>query len=153
MKKREWLLKRNCSLTPLQCALAYAAPCIVSLIVAGLFTLHGAWYVLAFAVIQTAMIALVFIHYARHATDHEHIVLMEECLLIERVEAEQVQRTLLDRYWTRITLPRRPQDLIRLEAKGVKIEVGRFVTKSKRRRFANELRKQLSGPLASSHAR
>ena len=150
MNHREWILKRNCSLSPRQSACAYAAPCIVALIVAMIFTIHGAWYVMSFAVLESAVVALLFFHYARHATDHEHIVLMEECLLIERVEAERVQRTRLDRYWTRITLPSRPQDLIKLEAKGVKIEVGRFVTKSKRRRFAKELRKQLSGPLASS---
>jgi uncharacterized membrane protein len=150
MNHREWILKRNCSLSPRQSACAYAAPCIVALIVAAIFTVHGAWYVMSFAILESVVVALLFFHYARHATDREHIVLMEECLLIERIEAERVQRTRLDRYWTHVTLPSSPQDLIKLEAKGIKIEVGRFVTKSKRRRFANELRKQLSGPLVSS---
>jgi uncharacterized membrane protein len=145
MNKHEWLLKRNCSLSPRQAILAYAAPCIVALILGGFFTLHGAWYVMAFAVIESVLVALSFLHYARHATDHEHIVLMKNCLLIERVEAEKIQRIQLDPYWTRIILPSRPQDLIRLEAKGIKIEVGRFVTKSKRRRIAKELRSMLQG--------
>ena len=143
MNRHEWLLKRNCSLSPRQSALAYAAPCVVALLVSTYFTVHGAWYVMAFAVLETAVMSLAFIQYARHATDHEHIVLMEEGLLIERVEADRIQQTWLDRNWTRITLPSRPQDLIKLEAKGVRIEVGRFVTKSKRRRFAKELRHYL----------
>jgi uncharacterized membrane protein len=143
--KREWLLKRNCSLTPKQSALAYAAPCVLALIVAVPFTLHGAWYVLTYAILESLIIALLFLNYARHATDHEHIILMEGCLLIERVVADQVQCIRLDPYWTRITPPSRPQDLIRLEAKGIKIEVGRFVTKSKRKRIAKEIQRQLRG--------
>jgi uncharacterized membrane protein len=143
MNRREWILKRNCSLSPRQSACAYAAPCIVALIVAAFFTVHGAWYVMSFAILESVVVALLFLHYARHATDHEHIVLTEESLLIERVEADRVQRTWLDRYWTRITLPSRPQDLIRLEAKGIGIEVGRFVTKAKRKRIAKELQNQL----------
>ncbi|HEY8099526.1 MAG TPA: DUF2244 domain-containing protein [Burkholderiaceae bacterium] len=145
--KHEWNLKRNCSLSPRQAALAFSAPCILAFVVAGIFTLHGAWYVLAYAILEVAIVAVAFIQYARHATDHEHIVLMDGCLLIERVEAEQVQRIQLDPYWTRITLPSRAEDLIKLEAKGVRIEVGRFVTKSKRRRVAKELRNELRGGL------
>jgi uncharacterized membrane protein len=150
MKRREWILKRNCSLSPRQSMCAFAAPCIAALIVATIFLLHGAWHVFAFAILESVFVALIFIHYARHATDHEHIVLTEESILVERVEANHIQQTWLDRYWARITLPHRPQDLIMLEAKGVKIDVGRFVTKSKRRRFARQLRKALHGPLASA---
>lgn len=145
--KHEWKLKRNCSLSPRQAALAYSVPCIVAFVVACIFTLHGAWYVMAYAVLEALLVALAFINYARHATDHEHIVLMDDCVLVERFEAEQVQRIRLDRYWTRITLPSRAEDLIKLEAKGIKIEVGRFVTKSKRRRVAKELRNELRGGL------
>lgn len=145
MTKHEWLLKRNCSLTPRQSIIAYAAPCILALIVAVIFTLHGAWYVMTFAILESVLVALLFLHYARHATDREHIVLMEDCLLIERIEAEQVQCTRLDPYWTRITLPSRGQDLIGLESKGVRIEVGRFVTKSRRKRIAKEIRNELRG--------
>ena len=145
MDKHEWTLKRNCSLTPRQSIFAYAMPCVLTLIVATVFTLHGAWYVMAFAVLQSILVALFFLQYARHATDREHIVLMDDCLLIERIEAEQVQRIRLDPHWTRITLPSRPQDLIMLESKGIKIEVGRFVTKSKRRRIARQIRNELGG--------
>jgi uncharacterized membrane protein len=145
MEKHEWLLKRNCSLTPRQSILAYAAPCVMALIVAAIFTLHGAWYVMSFAILESSVVALLFLHYARHATDREHIVLMEDCLLIERIEAEQVQRIRLDPYWARITLPSRPMDLIRIESKGITVEVGRFVTKSKRRRIAKQIRNELGG--------
>jgi uncharacterized membrane protein len=145
MEKHEWLLKRNCSLTPRQSIFAYAAPCVMALIVAAIFTLHGAWYVMAYAILESILVALFFLHYARHATDCEHIVLLDDCLLIERIEADQVQRIRLDPYWTHITLPSHPQDLIRLESKGVKVEVGRFVAKSKRRRIGRQIKNELSG--------
>lgn len=143
VNKHEWLLKRNCSLSPRQLGVAYAVLCVISFSVALMFTLLGAWYVLAFSVFEMAAVALAFLHYARHATDHEHIALDDGCLLVERIEAGKVRQTRLDPHWTRIALPNRTQDLINLEAKGVKIEVGRHVTAAKRRQVAQELRQEL----------
>ena len=147
MAQHEWLLKRNCSLAPRQLASVYAALGLLSFLVGVLFTLHGAWYVLAFAMLEILVLALAFFNYARHATDHEHIALAEGCLLIECVQAGRLQQTRLDPYWTRITLPHRAEDLIKLEARGVKVEVGRFVTEEKRLQAAQELRRQLRGGL------
>jgi uncharacterized membrane protein len=143
--QHDWLLKRNCSLTPRQLAKAYAVLCILSFSVATMFTLQGAWVVLVFSVMEMSAVALAFLYYARHATDHEHIALVDGFLLIERIEAGQVQQTRLDPHWTRIALPKNACDLINLEAKGVKIEVGRFVTVAKRRKVAQELRQALHG--------
>jgi uncharacterized membrane protein len=140
----EWLLKKNCSLTPRQLAMAYAVLCLMSSGVALMFTLQGAWYVLLFSLVEMTAVALAFFHYARHATDHEHIALVDGCLLVERIEAGRVLQTRLDPYWTRIDLPKSAQDMINLEAKGAKIEVGRYVTIGKRRKFAQELRQALT---------
>lgn len=141
--KHDWLLKRNCSLTPGQLTLAYGVLCVLSLSVATIFTMQGAWYVLVFSVLEMSVVALAFICYARHATDHEHIALVDGCLLVERIVAGEVEQTRLDPCWTRIAPPKRTGDLINLEARGVKIEVGRFVTPAKRRQVAQELRQEL----------
>jgi uncharacterized membrane protein len=141
--KHDWLLKRNCSLTPRQLALAYAVQCVLSFAVAMMFTLQGAWYVLIFSMLEMSALALAFLYYARHATDHEHIALVDGCLLVERIVAGEVQQIRLDPYWTRIAVPKQTESLINLEAKGVKIEVGRFVTAAKRRQVAQELRQEL----------
>ena len=141
--KHEWFLKRNCSLSPRQLAFAYAVLCLASFSVALMFTLHGAWLVLAFSLFEMAVVALAFLHYARHATDHERIALDDGCLLVERIEAGEVRQTRLDPHWTRIASPSRPEDLINLEAKGVTVEVGRHVTMAKRRQVAQELRQEL----------
>ena len=143
MATHEWLLKRNCSLSPRQLAFAYAILFLLSLAVAGIFVLLGAWIVLAFAILEMAGAALAFLHYARHATDHEYIALVDGCLLIERVQAGRIRQFRVDPHSTRIAAPKRSQDLIDLEARGVKIQVGRFVTAAKRRQFAQELREEL----------
>jgi uncharacterized membrane protein len=143
MNNQDWLLKRNCSLSPRQLALVYIALCMTSFIVAVLFTLNGAWYVLAFALLEMAAVALAFLHFARHATDHEHIALRDGCVLVERVEGGRHQEIKLDAYWTHVGLPRAPQDLITLQARGISIDVGRFATQAKRRQVAHELRHQL----------
>ncbi|MES2932968.1 MAG: DUF2244 domain-containing protein [Pseudomonadota bacterium] len=141
--KQEWLLKRNCSLSPAQLAWAYAMPCLVSLFVAGFFALQGAWLILVFVMLEAIFLTLAFLHAARHATDHEHIVLMETCLLVERVLAGHIEQTRLELYWIRLAMPARYQDLIQLEAKGVKVKIGQFLTVEKRRAFAQELKERL----------
>lgn len=144
MNQHEWLLQRNCSLSPRQLGLAYAIQCLISFLIAGLvLTLHGAWLVFAFAIVEMAALALAFLHYARHATDHEHIALTDTGLLVERVEAGHMLETCLDPRRTRVVMPEGSQDLISLEARGVRIEVGRFVNGAKRTQIARELRAEL----------
>jgi uncharacterized membrane protein len=144
--KREWLLKRNCSLSPRQLACAYAVLCSAALGIALIFILQGIWFVFAFALLELAGIACALLHYARHALDHEHIALTERWLLVERVQAGQHEEVRLDPNWTRISLPdNRRRALIEIESCGIKVEVGSFVTEATRRQVALELRRELRG--------
>jgi uncharacterized membrane protein len=148
MTKREWVLKRNCSISPRQLAIAYAALCSGSLVVATFFTVRGAWYVLGFALLELAAVGLAFLQYGRHAADREHIALIDDYLLVELIEAEKARQFRLDPRWTRVEMPDAGHRLIGLEARGTRIEVGRFVAEWKRREFARELSKELRGALA-----
>ncbi|TFW28887.1 DUF2244 domain-containing protein [Massilia horti] len=142
--KREWILKRNCSLTPRQMGMAYALLCSGALGIALFFVLQGIWVVFGFALIELAGITCALLHYARHALDHEHIALTDGCLLIERVLAGRRQQVRLDPAWTRIALPEpKRRALIGLESRGVKVEVGSFVTEAIRQQVAEELRHEL----------
>jgi uncharacterized membrane protein len=143
--KREWLLKRNCSLTPRQLAKAYLLLCCGSFGVAVAFTLQGLWIVLAFSLVEMTVVGAALLHYSRHALDREHIALTERCLLVERVRGERIEQVRLDPYWTRITLPESRRDLIGLESKGTHVTVGAFVTDEQRQRVARELRRELRG--------
>lgn len=140
----EWNLKRNCSLTPRQLALAFVVLFVASALVAGAFLLHGAWQVFLFAMLEMLGVAIAFLCYARHATDHEHIALSDNCLLVECVLAGEAHQVRLDPCYTRIITPQSSRELIALEARGNRIVVGRFVTDARRRLLANELRQALS---------
>lgn len=144
MAKREWILKRNCSISPRQLAAVYAALCVNSLMIATLFTVHGAWYIFGFAILEMFAVGLAFLHYARHAADRERIALIDGYLLVELVQAEQVRQIKLNPRCTQINLPNASRGLIGLEANGTRVEVGRFLTEWKRREFAQELRSVLT---------
>ncbi|MGZ5182288.1 MAG: DUF2244 domain-containing protein [Ramlibacter sp.] len=143
--KRDWLLKRNCSLTPRQLAKAYLLLCCGSFGIAVAFALQGLWIVFAFALVEMTAVGAALLHYARHALDREHIALTDRCLLVERVLGERIEQVRLDPHWTRITMPASRRDLIELESKGTRVEVGAFVTDEQRQRVARELRRELRG--------
>lgn len=136
---REWHLPRNCSLSPRDTARAYAPLLGVMLGIGAAFALRGIWMVLVFAVLNIGALTLALLHYARHATDCEHIRLSDNCLLIERVERGRRSHFRLDPYWTRIVLPSRQRALIVLEARGVRVEVGEFVSEVVREQVGKEL--------------
>jgi uncharacterized membrane protein len=142
--KREWLLKRNCSLSPRQFVSAYALLFSGTLGIALVFILQGIWFVFAFALVELAGIAVALLHYARHALDHEHIALTDHCLLVERVQAGRCEQVRFDPGWTRISLPpNRHRALIQIESRGVKMEIGSFISETRRQQVALELRREL----------
>lgn len=136
-------------MSPCQLALSYAGLCLVSLVVAGLFALRGAGYVFGFAVLEMAGVGLAFLVYARHAADREHVVLDDDCLLVELIVAERVRQFRLNRHLTRVEMLPSRRALVGLVAAGQRIEVGRFLTERKRRAFALELEQELRRGLAA----
>ena len=132
-------------MTPRQFGIAYGMLGFFMLLIGLVFALSGIWFVTGFALLEIGTIALALLHYARHATDREHIALSDACLLIERVEAGKVQAIRLDPCWTKIALPDRRRALIQLESRGVQVEVGSFVAEEIRQQVAQELRRELRG--------
>lgn len=145
MATRNWILKKNCSISPRQLAKAYLALCCASFVVAGYFTLQGAWVVMVFALLEMTAVAAAFLYFGRHATDRECIALNEAELVVELVRAEKTRQFRMDPSRTRVALPALRHGLIGLEGSAGRIEVGRFLTERKRREFANELNQELVG--------
>lgn len=146
MDRQEWLLKRNCSMTPRQTMKAFFVLCALSFAVGVIFMLlQGTWVVLGYAMVEMSAVALAFLHYARHATDHEYIALTGNCLLVEQLDAGVALQIWLDASRIHVMPPRNGRDMIVLESRGVKVEVGRFLTEKMRRQVAQELRSGLSG--------
>lgn len=145
IEKREWLLRRNCSLTPRQTVVAYAALCVLSLAVALVFLLQGVWQILIFTVLELSAVTIAFVWYARHAADYEHIVLTAGCLLVERVSGGRSTQTVLEPYFTKVGLPESPRSLVQLEARGVALAVGGYAASAQRHQLALELQGALRG--------
>jgi uncharacterized membrane protein len=149
-ERREWLLRRNCSLSPQQMGMAYALMCLFSFAVATGFVMIGMWQILLFTVLEMTAVAAAFLHFARHATDYEHIVLANGQLLVEKVSAGKMSVTQLELYFLRLQMPAHPSDLIHLESKGIAVDIGRFATDPRRRALAQELRAEVQGGLFSN---
>lgn len=142
----EWLLKRNCSMTPRQALLVYALLCAATLGIALAFTWRGAWMVLAFALLETAAVGAALLHYCRHALDHERIRLGEGCLLVEHADGTRRSAVRLDPSHARVSLPDAGmRTLVLIEARGVRVEIGRFLTPSARIELVRSLRTALRG--------
>ena len=72
--RHQWVLKRNCAMSPRQLAGCLAIVGAVSLGIASAFAMHGAWPVIPFACLEIAALSVAFFVYGRHAADYEKIV-------------------------------------------------------------------------------
>ena len=140
IEPRQWVLRRNCSITPRQLGGIYAALCGASLIVALLCTLQGAWVVLVFAVLELSAVGAAFLIYARHATDADYLALAPDVLEVEVVQGAIVKKFKFDPGRTRVGVVDGRQGLVVLEQGSARVEVGRFLTQWKRRQLAQQLR-------------
>ena len=137
----EWLMKRNCSLTPRQALLVYVLLCCATLGIALVFLLRGAWMVLAFALLESAAVGAALLHYSRHALDHECLRLEGCCLLVEQADGGKRREVRLDPAYTRVSLlDTRMRSLVLIEARGEQVEVGRFLTPPARAELVRTLR-------------
>lgn len=164
----EWILKRNCSISPRQLLAVYGVLCAASMAVAIFFTLRGAWYVLGFAILELLAVGLAFLFYGRHANDREKIVLeVDGNLLVELTEAGTTRQTRLDGRLITVDMPGMYRGMVGLHSGaalregcftpcasrgeahsgGTRIEVGRFVAQPARRKFARELQVALARQL------
>ena len=125
-------------------ALFYVGLCSVSLLLACVFTLQGAWYVLVFSLLELSAVGAAFLCYARHAGDRERISLTGHCLVVEVIESEKSRHYRFDVSKLRIDAPGTRNSLVALVSGPKRIEVGKFLTQFKRRQFALELHHALS---------
>ena len=139
----QWLLRRNCSVTPGQLGGMFVALTVLSLLVAGFFWSMGATLVLPFTALELVAVASAFLIYARHATDRECIRLTSGALVVEQELAGQVRRCEFARQAVRIE-PRGDGDrLLELRGGGQVVQVGRFLRTELRPVLAAEIRRAL----------
>lgn len=139
----EWLLRRNCSITPRQMLAFYASLCAVSLFIATLFVVQGAPYVLFFAGIELTAVGVALLIFARHAGDRETLILAGRSLSVEQYIGNRVDRTEFTAEWLTVEPAAGQGSLVQLSGEGRTVRVGRFLRPELRPAFARELRRAL----------
>ena len=139
----EWLLQRNCSLTPAQLFGVYLSLCTVSLVVSLGFAWQGASPVLAFAGVELVLVGIALLIYARHATDHERITLAGDRLAVMHQRGGVVDERLFRAAWVRVEPLTSDRSLIELTGDGQSSRVGRYLRPELRQSLAQELRRAL----------
>ena len=139
----EWLLKRNCSLTPSQLIRFYVSLCVVSLVIALFFWNMGAKMVMPFAWLELTAVGAALLVYARHAGDGEKIVLRDGRLLVEFEVAGRTRRAEFNSQWVRIEPACGDGSLISVSGQGHSVSVGRHIRPELRPALAREIRRAL----------
>ena len=142
----QWLLKRNCSVTPLQLACLYLSLCVVSLGIATFFWVQGAKMVMLFSGLELSAVGWAFLVYARHAGDGEKIVLQGAQLVVELETAGRTQRAEFNREWVRVEPRKGDGSLIEVSGQGLSVSVGRHLRPELRPALAREIRSVLRTP-------
>jgi len=137
--RKNWLMKRNCSLSPRQLGWFTLSIVIPPFVIASFFAWQGAWFVLPFSGLEVAALAWALLYHARHAADYEHIWLDADALVVEQVSASRQVRHVFNPRWVRVELEGPLREQVALCSSGRVVRVGRFLDPAGRRRFASEL--------------
>ena len=136
----EWLLRRNCSITPSQLGWFFASLCFVSLGIATFFWVQGARLIMPFAWLEMTAVGCALVVYARHARDGEKIVIEGSQLVVELETAGHTQRAEFNREWVRIEPKSSDGSLIEVSGQGMSVQVGRHLRPELRPALAREIR-------------
>lgn len=141
----QWLLKRNCSVTPTQLLGLFVSLSVVSLGIATFFWFQGATLIMPFAWAELILVGTAFMVYARHARDGEKISLQGGQLVVELETAGRLQRAEFNREWVRVEPKDGDGSLIEVSGQGQTVRVGRHVRPELRPALAREIRYALRG--------
>jgi uncharacterized membrane protein len=139
----QWLLRRNCSITPKQLGLLYGSLCLLSLGISSYFWQQGATMVLPFALLELLAVGVALLVYARHAVDRERIALSGAQLVVELEKGGRVERCEFNREWVRVEPKDNDHSLIELSGQGRRVQIGRFLRPELRPALAREIRSAL----------
>ncbi len=139
----QWLLGRNCSITPRQLGGVYLFLCGVSTLIAAFFFAHGATLIPMFTGLELAAVGVARKTEQRHAADREVLTLIGRSLQVEQCFGQRVARSDFAADWLRVEPEAGQGSLIQLSGRGQSVRVGRFLRPELRGAFAGELRQAL----------
>jgi uncharacterized membrane protein len=144
----QWVLKRNCSITPRQLGAVYVSLCLLAVFISAGFWLHGAPVVTLFAGVELLCVGAAMLVYARHAGDREVLTLAGGTLAVERRHGSRTEHLVFGAEWLAVEPAKGQGSLVELSGRGQAVQVGRFLRPEMRAAFAQELRRALRGSSA-----
>ena len=147
---RRWELGRNCCLRPAQLLAGCALPCVLGLLFGLGFAAVGSPWPLAFALLQTAAMALAFVLHARHVGDRAVLTLQDGWLEVAKRRGSRQSVTNLPLAWLRMGVDARG---LRFECGTSRVRVQGYATPAACAAVLRELELARSGAAASVTAR
>jgi uncharacterized membrane protein len=147
----QWLMKRNCSITPRQLGSVYAGLCALSLSLALLFVWQGAPYVMGFTSLEMLLLGVAMLVHARHAGDRETITLSGGTVVVEQDHGRRLERTEFRADWLAVEPAGGQGSLVELSSRGQCVRVGRHLRPELRASLAQELRLALRRGRPGAH--
>lgn len=136
-------LQARCSLTSRTASVFLVSISVVTFAVAAPFAWSGFWPVMAFAVLEIAVLAWALHASLRAGRERETITITEASVTIVHHGREGERSSVFPRHWSRVTLRAPPAALhpsrLLIESHGRACEVGRFLTEDERRTLAVRL--------------
>ena len=139
----QWVLKRNCSITPRQLGTVYLSLCMLAVVISAGFWMQGAPVVTLFAAIELICVGTALLVYAHHAGDREVLTLAGRELAVETRQGSRTQHLNFGADWLVVEPCAGQGSLVELSGRGQTVRVGRFLRPEMRAAFANELRRAL----------
>ncbi len=140
----QWVLRRNCAISPYQLMAVFASVAVVSLVIASVWASMGQWLILPFAILECLALGTAFFLYCRHAQDREHVQLAGSVVRIELSVGGLAQVEELPRQGMRVQLQSEERSaLVWLQSGSRQALVGRFVDPDRRRQFLKEFRRAM----------
>jgi uncharacterized membrane protein len=125
----------------------FAALCTLSLGLAIVFALFGAWMVLPYSMLEMLVLFLAFRWIGRHASDWERLSVQGDRVIVEREYAGVRTRHEFNRCWTRLETNRDPFGRVprlALCSAGASIPFGDDLSAADREKIAKDLRRALA---------
>lgn len=125
----------------------FAVLAAVSLLVATVCAMAGAWPVLAWSVVEVGVLGAAFRHCERRAREWERLTVAGDLVVVEQAAGERRQRLAFNRYWLRVEVDANAlgsSPRVTLCGGGTRREFGRALPPAERLAVARELR-QLTG--------
>jgi uncharacterized membrane protein len=142
---REWVLRRNCAISPYQLLAVFLSVALVSMGIAVGWGLLGHWVILPYAVLECLALGGAFLYYCRHAQDREKVSLSGAVVRIEEMVGGGSVVHELPRHGIVVRMATTSANaLVCLRSGGRQAEVGRFVDGEGRKQFFREFRQAMA---------